>query len=92
MLAAAAFAIVLVTNDNPTDTAITVGLGNLRHLAELAGVQVLNVVGLAVLSVDGTDEHVVADVLQVATVLQPRSSHGDVVSGALALGLDEDLE
>jgi hypothetical protein len=37
-----------------------------------------------------TDEHVVADVVQVSTVLQPRPSHGDVVSGALALGLDED--
>jgi len=44
---------------------------------------------LAVLSVEGTDEHVVGDVVQVTSVLQPGACHGDVVSGALALGLDQ---
>ena len=44
---------------------------------------------LAVLSVEGTNEHVVGDVIQVTSVLQPWACHGDVVSGALALGLDQ---
>ncbi len=44
---------------------------------------------LAVLSVEGTDEHVVGDVVQVTSVLQPGACHRDVVSGALALGLDQ---
>lgn len=44
---------------------------------------------LAVLRVDGADEHVVGDVVQVAAVLEPGARHGDVVGGALALGLDQ---
>jgi hypothetical protein len=45
----------------------------LRNSSVLAGDVVLNLVDLLVLRVDGTDEHVVRDVLQVTAELQPRS-------------------
>ena len=36
-----------------------------------------------------TNEHVVTDVVQVTSVLEPGSCHTDVVCCALALGLDQ---
>lgn len=48
---------------------------------------VLHVVDLVVLRVDGADEHVVGDVVQVAAELEPRAGHRDVVRRALALCL-----
>lgn len=45
--------------------------GSVGHSALLAGQDVLHSVGLAVLNVDGTDQHVVGDVVQVTTVLEP---------------------
>jgi hypothetical protein len=51
---------------------------------------VLDLVGFLVGLVDGTNQHVVGDVVKVTTVLQPGTGHGDVVGGGLALGLDED--
>ena len=58
-----------------------------RHCAVLAGQVVLDGVGLAVRVIDGTDQQVVADVVEMTTVLQPRSCSTDVVSGALAASL-----
>ena len=51
----------------------------------------LDVVHLEVLLVEASDQKVVGDVVQVATELQPGTGGGDVVSGALALDLDQDL-
>jgi len=82
--------VVPVTNDNPLDAAGLVVTGSGRDGAELASEGVLDLVGLIVHLVDGTDQHVVGDVVQVATVLQPGTGHGDVVSGGLALALDQD--
>jgi hypothetical protein len=48
-------------------------------------------VGLFVFIVDGADEHVVRDVVEVASVLKPWACHRDVISCALALGLDQHL-
>ena len=61
------------------------------HGIELAGELVLDGVDLVVLRVHGTDEHVVGDVVQVSAELEPRASHADVVSCALALRLDQNL-
>lgn len=106
-----ALTVVPVTNDNPLDTLGLVVTGDGGDGIPLAGGEVLDLVGLVVSLVDGTDKHVVGDVVQVTTVpvnsvsnrcflrrprisslLQPRTSHGDVVSGSLALGLDQDRD
>jgi hypothetical protein len=58
-----------------------------RHGVLCIGEHVLDRVGLPVLNVDGTDEEVVGDVVQVATELEPGAGHGDVVGRALALDL-----
>jgi hypothetical protein len=50
---------------------------------------VLDVVGLAIVDIDGADEHVVGDVVQVAAVLEPGAGGADVVRGALAPDLDQ---
>jgi hypothetical protein len=83
-------AVVPVTNDDPLDAVLLVVTGNIGDGTVLAVERVLDLVGLTVLSVDGTDQHVVGDVVQVSTVLQPGTGHGDVISGGLALALDED--
>jgi hypothetical protein len=90
VLARATFAVVPVTDNNPLDAVLLVITGNSGHGVVLAGQDVLDLVGLAVLGVDGTDQHVVRDVVEMSAVFQPGSSHGDVVSGGLALSLDKD--
>ena len=52
---------------------------------------VLDAVDLAVLRVECANEHVVGDVVQMATVLEPGPGHTDVVSCALALHLDQNV-
>eukprot|EP00053_Salpingoeca_punica_P020385 m.211399 g.211399 ORF g.211399 m.211399 type:complete len:843 (+) comp18318_c0_seq1:197-2725(+) len=91
VLARAALAVVLVADDHPVDVLALVEAGHRRDGVVLAGDGVEDRVGLAVGLVDGADQHVVADVVQVAAELEPRAGHADVVGRALALGLDEDL-
>lgn len=50
---------------------------------------VLDAVNFVILRVHRTDKHVVGDVIQVSAELEPRASHGDVVSRTLALCLTE---
>lgn len=83
-------AVVPVTNDNPLDALGLVVTGNARNSAVFAGGDVLDLVGETVLGVGGADEHVVGDVVEMATVLEPLTGHGDVIGGGLALALDED--
>lgn len=84
--------VVPVTDDNPLDATGLVVTGSSGDGIVLAGEGVLDLVGLTVLGVDGTNQHVVGDVVKVTTVLQPRASHGDVVGGGLALALDQDRD
>jgi len=92
VLTRASLTVVPVTNDNPLDSIGLVVTGSGRNRAVFTSPEVPNLVGLAVLSVDGTDQHVVRDVVEVSTVLQPRTSHGNVVSSGLALALDQDRD
>jgi hypothetical protein len=84
--------VVPVTNDNPLDALGLVVTSDSGNGTPLAVGEVVDLVGLIVGLVDGTDQHVVGDVVKVTTVLEPGTGHGDVISGGLALGLDEDRE
>lgn len=84
--------VVPVTNDNPLNTLGLVVTGDSRDSTPLTIGDVLDLVGLTVGLVDGTNQHIVGDVVKVTTVLQPGTGHGDVVSGGLALGLDKDRD
>jgi len=92
VLTGRALAVVPVTNNDPRLAVLLVVTGNIRNGTVLAVERVLDLVGLAVLGINGTDQHVVRDVVQMSTVLQPGTGHGDVVGGGLALALDEDGE
>jgi len=63
--------VVPVTDDNPSDALGLVVTGGCWDSVVLAGSEVLDLVGLTVVGVDGTDQHVVGDVVQVTSVLQP---------------------
>jgi hypothetical protein len=63
--------------------------GSCRHRPFLVVEHILDKVGLAVLNVDGSDQQVVRDVVQVATVLEPRTCHTDMICGTLALDLQQ---
>ncbi len=90
VLTGRALTIVLITNDDPLDTLGLVLTGHVGDAAPGASELVLDLVDLAVLGIDSADKKVVGDVVEVTTVLEPRTSSGDVVGGALTLGLDED--
>ena len=82
--------VVVVTNHDPLNAAVAVVGSGLWHTTELASDLVLDLVGLTVLRVDGTDQAVLGDVLQVTTVLQPGTTGRDMVGCTLALDLNED--
>ena len=90
MLSAASLSVVLVPNDHPRQGLLLVVPGHVRDLSLRSSEEVLDAVDLAIVAVDGTDEHVVGDVVKVTTVLEPLASGRDVVGGALALDLDKD--
>ena len=87
VLATAALAVVLVADGHPADAFRLVVARHVGHLAPIASELVADVVRLVVLEVDGADEHVVRDVVQVATVLEPRASRAYVIGRALTLDL-----
>jgi hypothetical protein len=92
VLTGRALTVVPVTDDDPADALLLVVTGSGGHGVVLASGEVVDLVGLAVLGVDGTDQHVVGDVVKVTAVLEPGTGHGDVVGGGLAVGLEQDGE
>lgn len=61
--------------------------GSVRDRAKLLGDSIAHGVGLAIFNVDGTNEQIIGDVVQVPTELEPGAGSGDVVSGTLPFDL-----
>jgi len=87
VLAAAALSVVFIPHHDPGEVLGLVVPGGVGDRALSTRQHVLDSVGLAVRNVDGTDEHVVGDVVQVPAVLEPGPGHGDVIRCALTLDL-----
>ena len=62
------------------DTPIAVVRSGLRDSSPFTGDLVLGLVRLAVLDVDGTNQIVLRDVLEMTAVLEPRSTSRNVIS------------
>jgi hypothetical protein len=75
VLTGRALTVVPVTNDDPADALLLVVTGSGGHSVVLAGGEVVDLVGLTVLGVDGTNQHVVGDVVKVTAVLEPGAGH-----------------
>ena len=92
VLTRGALAPVLVADGDPGLAGLVVVTGDLGVRLGRAVEHVLALADLAGEGVDRPQEQVARDVLQVSPVLQPGPGHGDVVGGALALGLDQDRQ
>ena len=79
VFARGAFAVVGVADDDPLDALRAVFSCDLRDAVVFARELVLDLVGLAVLDVDGADETVLGDVLEMSAVLEPGTASRDVV-------------
>lgn len=66
VLARRAFTVVPVANDNPLQTLLLVVTSSSWNSINLASGLILDLVGFAVGSVDGADEHVVGDIIEMA--------------------------
>ncbi len=75
VLTRTALSIVPVAEDHPFDAFALVVTSNSRNGVPLTSSGVLHLVGFSVCSVDGTDKHVVGDVVEMATVFQPWAGH-----------------
>lgn len=60
---------------------------SVRYRAKLLSHSIAHRVGLAIFNVDGTDEQVIRDVIQMPTELEPGTSSRNVVCGALPFDL-----
>jgi hypothetical protein len=92
VLAGRTLAVVPVTNDNPLDAVLLVVTGNSRDSVVFAVEDVLDLVGLTILGANGTNQHVVGDVVKMSAVLQPGTGHGDVIRSSLANCLNQDWD
>ena len=79
VLTGRALTVVPVTNNDPADALLLVVTGSGGHSVVLASGEVVDLVGLTVLGVDGTDQHVVGDVVKVTAVLEPGTGHAEEI-------------
>mmetsp|Transcript_4227 Transcript_4227/g.26860 ORF Transcript_4227/g.26860 Transcript_4227/m.26860 type:complete len:353 (-) Transcript_4227:1099-2157(-) len=91
VLPRATLTVVLVTNHYPRNPSSLVCTRNLRHTVKLVCKRIVNLVCLPILVVNGTNQHVITDIVQVPPELQPWSRHADVVGRAFASCLDQNL-
>lgn len=71
MLPARALTIVLISDHHPPDAVFLIVAGSVRDRTKLLGDSIAHGVGLAIFDVDGTDEQVIGDVVQMPTELEP---------------------
>src|SRR5262245_27992483 len=90
MLAARALAVVLVADDHPASpTGLEVAGDRGESLRRTAGQGMDALARFPGERVDGAEEHVVAELVEVAPEAEPRTGRRDVIRRRLALGLDE---
>lgn len=75
MFSGASLAVVPVTDDDPWDSSSFVVTGSGGDRAIFTSLEVLDLVGFSVLSVNGANQHVVGDIVKMATVFQPGAGH-----------------
>jgi hypothetical protein len=92
MFTAGTLTIVRVTNDDPLDATVPIVSSGSRDGSPFASLEVKNLVGLVVHFVNGTDQAVLGDVLEMSTVLEPWATSRDVIRCAFTLDLDENRQ
>lgn len=75
MFSRTALTVVPVANNDPSNSLLLVVTSCRRNSIKVASGHIFNLVRFAVGGVDGTDQHIVGDVVEMATVLEPRSGH-----------------
>jgi len=75
MFTGGTFTVVPVTNDDPWDALGLVVTSDGWNSTKFTSGEVLDAIGLVVLGINGTNQHVVGDVVKMTTVLQPWASH-----------------
>src|SRR5215471_5756727 len=90
MFAAAAFTVIVVADRDPSNSVSLVVPSDLTDwLSLLAGQHVNASTGLTVERVCRAHEHVVAELVQMPAITQPRAGRRDVVGRRLAFGFDQ---
>lgn len=78
---------LLTLSQTKVDLTYLVVASHVRHTFIFSSQLVLDFVDSIILTVHGTNQQIVGDVIQVAAEFQPGPSSTDVVSGALSLHL-----
>ena len=92
MLSRRTFSIVFISYDNRTNFCGLVSTLGCWYFTVRTSQLVFHRVGGIVVRIDSSDKHVVGDVVQMASVLQPRTCHGDVVRGTFSFGFDQQFQ
>jgi hypothetical protein len=69
------FAVIPVSNHHPSNALLLVVTSGSGNGIPFTSRNILHLVGFAIGGIDGADQHVVGDVVQVTTILEPRASH-----------------
>lgn len=89
MLTRGTFAIVVVCNNDPRLSGIIVSPSCRRRISDFVCEPVCDLIGEAIFCVNRTDQGVVRDVIEMATIAEPGASGRDVICCALSLSFDE---
>src|SRR5690606_1092415 len=89
MFAGRSFTIVLIAYDYAVDTCSLVSTLSSRNRAIFAGELILDAISLIVHKVEGPNQHIIRDIIQVSTIFQPGTCHGNMISSAFTFRFDK---
>src|SRR5258708_5137442 len=92
MFAVGAFSVILVAYHYGADAGCLVSSCRSRYRSVLACQLVPDGVRFLVVEVDGADEHIVGNIIQVAAEFEPGACHGDMVGRTFSFGFDQQFE
>lgn len=71
----ASFTVIPISNYNPLKTPFLVITCSGWNGVPLSSHGVLDLVGFSICCINGADEHIVRDVIEMAAIFEPRASH-----------------
>lgn len=76
----ASFTVIPIANYNPLKASFFVITCSGWNGVPLSSHCVLDLVGFSICRINGTDEHIVRDVIEMAAIFEPRASHYEFIS------------
>src|SRR5690606_13043924 len=92
MFSGATFAVDFITDYYAAETGSFINALNFWNLIIFSGQLVFYLIAFHIESIDGANQHIVRDIIEVTSVFQPWTSHGDMVSSTFSVGFNQQFQ